>query len=467
MKKFDIDSLLVMPNDELKRHLMKANEDIEACNGELRTSQAENDRLRKENEDIRRLLETIRKDLEKANFRVEKYNFERFVGKADNLAFKAARKRTPEERAEARKRKGVAGRKTGSRNFAELDLAALAEGNEPLVFVPEELGEEELQTAKRAFLQDGDEDMKYVLERESPKLVVREVRYPVYQTPDGRMRRSPSHAPIPHSPAGPNLLADLCFMKIGLGVPCYRLSNQWLRPNGFPFSPQLVTRWINRAADAMSPACDAIRDLIRQASVVHIDETPVRTLDAEDRIHGYVFVFSADVGGRRIRYLGFSRDRKTDIVRDVLGEDFRGAIVVDGYDGYDRFERLGMSLQRCWQHARRKFTDCVKSLPQKQRKGSDAQRIVGLFDAVFRDEATIRQIGFQTAEDRLRLRNDPARRKNVDDLVAALEGIRNRYDDGLPERRAAEYFLGDRDSFLHFQKDGRVPIDNSQAARGW
>ena len=191
----------------------------------------------------------------------------------------------------------------------------------------------------------------------------------------------------------------------------------------------------------------------------------MRTLDAQDRVNGYIFVFSALVEGKRYRYYHFSQDRKTDIVSDVLGSDYRGLIVVDGYGGYDRFSGLGMGIQRCLVHAARKWKDIQKGLPKKERKKHGSARIVELFERVFCDEEEIRQIGPKTAEERLALRKDPKRAGHVEELVRAIEDVPNRYAEDSAMYKAAQYFLNDKEAFLTFTRNGLAPTDNSEAER--
>ena len=246
--------------------------------------------------------------------------------------------------------------------------------------------------------------------------------------------------------------------------PHYRYVS-WFSDAGFPIDTQTLYRWTSAACDAMLPLYGSYKDIIRKAQVVHIDETPVRTLDAQDRVNGYIFVFSALVGGKRYRYYHFSQDRTTGIVSEVLGSDYKGLIVVDGYGGYDRFSDLGMGIQRCLVHAARKWKEIQKGLPKRERKKHESARIVGLFERVFCDEEEIRQIGPRTAEERLALRKDPKRAAHVEELVRAIEDIPNRYAEDSAMYKAAKYFLNDKEAFLTFTRNGLAPTDNSEAER--
>ena len=425
--------------------------------------------LQKENDEITDALTKVLKSLSDSKSIVRRFNLQRFFSVRDNAAMDEARKDEEKAKKESMEEKADAddkakrGRPTGSKthqDYAEC-LAKMAEGNEPIYEdALAGLSDEE----RAAYVKIG-EDVSYVLTKTTEKISVRKVIRPAYKNREtGKIAKEPSHAPLLGCFAGPSVLSDLLLMKYGLGVPHYRYCG-YLRVSGIPVDTQTLYRWSEGACRALEPVCGSLQSLLRRADVVHIDETPVRELDADGRVHAYVFVFSAEVDGHRVRLYRFNEDRKTDIVDDVLGKDYRGLIVVDGYDGYDRFERLGLSVQRCLVHARRKWTDILSGLPKKSRKGSFAERAVKCFDTVFRDEEVIRQIGPKTPEERLALRKRPENTAHIEELRKTMREAKEMYAKGAPEQKAADYFLGDEDCFLTFTRDGRAPADNQEAER--
>lgn len=413
---------------------------------------------------------TLQGTLAEQKILIKRYQLERFFSKRDN-AYKDATEK--EEKDGAGKSEDSAsgsteqkskhtGRPSGTLNYSETDLEAVSRLNETKRLDPlDGMAEEERKKYVLVHVES-----TYEVEYHDATITVTKVERPVYKKigTEKEFLCEPSHAPARNCIAGPGLLADILMMKYGFGVPHYRYVS-WFSDAGFPIDTQTLYRWTSAACRSLLPLYNAYRAMISQASLVHIDETPVRTLDAEGRVNGYIFVFSALVGGRRYRLYHFSEDRKTEIVREVLGDGYRGLIVVDGYGGYDRFSDLGMGIQRCLVHAARKFKDILKGLPKAERKVHEAGRIVKLFDRVFADEEEIRQINPKTAEERLALRRDPRRKAHVDELVAALEDAKSRFAEGSCMRRAADYFLNDRESFLTFTRNGAAPVDNSEAER--
>ena len=63
-------------------------------------------------------------------------------------------------------------------------------------------------------------------------------------------------------------------------------------------------------------------------------------------------------------------------------------MICDDYSGYDKLRKNkdNIKLQRCWAHARRKYMDILKAMPEKNRKESIAYNIVSRMDKLFKIE---------------------------------------------------------------------------------
>lgn len=391
---------------------------------------------------------------------IRRYNLERFVGSSDNIGIVNDKEKIRSSNSKENIKKG--GRTVNSKNFnmSDDELEKLAKDNEPIYYDPiNKIPEDE-----RYMYVKVSEDTSYQLEIVQKRIIVRKIIRDIYKKNDGTFLKEMSHAPILGSMASASILSDTLFMKYGLGVPHYRYEN-WLKTQQIPISTNTLYNWTRGACNALLPIYDEIKSSFKKAEVIHIDETPIRTLDSEDRINGYIFVFSAIIDGISRRLYHFSSDRKTTIVEEVLGKDYKGIIVVDGYDGYDKFSSLGMNIQRCLVHATRKFKDIVKGTPKKLQSKCHAKKVVAMFTRIFTDEIEIKQIGYKTLEDKLKLRNDPTRIKHVNELVEELENISKDYAADSLMKKAADYFLNDKESFLFFLKDARAPLDNSEAER--
>ena len=88
---------------------------------------------------------------------------------------------------------------------------------------------------------------------------------------------------------------------------------------------------------------DQLREEIRRSAAVHQDETGWR----ENGKNGYVWAAVT----RAVRYFERHGTRSGSVPKEILGKDFCGVVVCDGYAGYDGLE---CQLQRCWTHLLRK-----------------------------------------------------------------------------------------------------------------
>ncbi len=108
---------------------------------------------------------------------------------------------------------------------------------------------------------------------------------------------------------------------------------------GLHISVGELRKLLDAVASRGKAAYDALKKEIRGSPVVQADETSWR----EDGQHGYVWAFLAPT----IRYFERHGSRSGQIPKAVLGEDFTGIVVSDGYKGYDP---LACEKQRCWVH---------------------------------------------------------------------------------------------------------------------
>jgi len=127
---------------------------------------------------------------------------------------------------------------------------------------------------------------------------------------------------------------------------------------------------------------------MQRSPIVHADETSWR----EDGQNGYIWSFSTpgtpdDRGGSKdaIRYFERDRSRSHEVVRRILGGEFKGTLVSDFYSGYNDY---GCPKQRCWSHLLRDLHELKQEHPEGQPEhetvGAWAKAIRGLYDEATR-----------------------------------------------------------------------------------
>lgn len=119
---------------------------------------------------------------------------------------------------------------------------------------------------------------------------------------------------------------------------------------------------------------DALKDEIRGSPVVQADETSWR----EDGQHGYLWAFLTPT----VRYFERHGTRSSQVPQDVLGADFTGIVVSDGYKGYDP---LPCEKQRCWVHLLRHG----HRLRTKYPEAAEAQAWEATLKALYQEAVTL------------------------------------------------------------------------------
>lgn len=150
--------------------------------------------------------------------------------------------------------------------------------------------------------------------------------------------------------------------------------------------------YMAKTAEVLTPIYERMKsDLLRNnTKVIHADETTL-TLSKQvnpDRKKSCVFVYASSFyDDKQIHIYEFNETRAIDPESSYL-KDFDGYVICDDYHGYDKLRKNkeNIKLQRCWAHARRKYMDIIKAMPQEIRKKSIAFKIITKMDLLFKIE---------------------------------------------------------------------------------
>jgi transposase len=135
----------------------------------------------------------------------------------------------------------------------------------------------------------------------------------------------------------------------------------------FHLSVGAIVRAGTQVAQAGESAVQAILQQLRDSPVVHADETGWR----ENGQNRYVWSFSTPTA----RYFTFGT-RAGTMVDEVLGEDFGGVLVSDGYAGYNHYP---CPHQRCWVHLLRDLHELKQRYPTDAKLARWTGRIHALY----------------------------------------------------------------------------------------
>lgn len=259
------------------------------------------------------------------------------------------------------------------------------------------------------------------------------------------------------SVAGPGLLAYIATAKYQDALPLYRQSKIFERL-GVQLDRATLAHWMIRCGELIQPLINRLTEHILEQPWVHMDETPVQVLkepgkSAESK--SYMWVLGGGAPGQRNVVFHYDPGRGGAVPEAMLGE-YRGALMVDGYSGYDRVCNARPLLRLgCWVHARRKFVD-AKKLQPKGKTGRPDQALAYI-QQLYAVERRAKQ---STAEQRHQLRQEMAL-----PVLAKLKTWLEETTPRVPPQSAlgkALHYLGQQWPRLnHYLDDGRYPIDNN------
>jgi transposase len=274
--------------------------------------------------------------------------------------------------------------------------------------------------------------------------------------------KSPMNDPvIKGSFASPEAIAQIMTQKFVMGAPLYR-QEQELQRNGIKLSRQTMSNWLLRATeDWLEPIYDMMHEILLNRDVLHADETTLQVLrepgkPAQSKSYMWLYRTSGDASSPIVLY-DYQPDRKTKRPADFLKE-FKGYLHTDGYEAYHSLGS-GITVIGCWAHARRKFDEALKSLPEKDREGSNALLGKRHIDKLFMLE---REFADMTPQERYKKRlefSKPA----LEAFYAWLTSLSVLPKSGVGVAR--HYVLSQRKYLDRYLMDGRLEISNNRAER--
>ena len=182
---------------------------------------------------------------------------------------------------------------------------------------------------------------------------------------EGHLRTAAMPAqPLPKSLASPGLLAHVATAKYADALPLYR-QHQQLQRIGVDLSRTTLATWMVRAGALVVPLLNLLRDELLDRPYLLMDETTVQVLEEPGKaVQSKSQLWAQMSAGPEPPIVLFEDDptRSGDVPQRLLA-GFTGALHTDGYSGYAPAVRdQGLVHLACWAHARRGFTDTLKSL---------------------------------------------------------------------------------------------------------
>lgn len=253
--------------------------------------------------------------------------------------------------------------------------------------------------------------------------------------------------------AAPGLLAQVLIAKYVDHAPLYRQEGIFAR-SGVAIPRSTLAEWVGVCGVRLQPLVDALRSELLASPVLHADETPVALLDpgAGKTQRAYLFAYATASAGHPLVVFDFCNSRSGKHAARFLG-DYRGALMVDDFAGYNALFTQGITELGCMAHARRKYFD-LHQANQSTQALEALERIAELY----RIEATVKDLAPQ---DRHRYRWQHAKPR-LDDFHRWLLTLRQATLDGSGLAKAIDYSLKRWSALTRYLDDGRYPIDNNR-----
>jgi transposase len=267
-----------------------------------------------------------------------------------------------------------------------------------------------------------------------------------------------------NSLVSPSLEAAIINGKYVNAVPLYRLEKEFERYN-LNISRQDMANWTIQCADRyLAILYDYLHERIYDYHVLQADETPV-LVNKDGRTAGsksYMWVYRTGrmYQDKQIVLYDYQQTRNTSHPREFL-KNFKGVCVTDGYQVYHTLdkERDDLTIAGCWAHARRRYDEAVKALPEKDQKSSLAYLALKQIQAIYREEKRLSEL---SPEERLKLRQ-----VSVKPLVEAyFVWVKEHIGKVLSKSKTwsgFNYSINQEKYLKAFLDDGEVPMDNNAA----
>jgi transposase len=224
-----------------------------------------------------------------------------------------------------------------------------------------------------------------------------------------------------------------------------------LRGHGTPISRSTLNELLIRVAQKLEPIHAHLLAAVREADVVHADETPIRLLSHDKQAWVWVFI-----GGGTVAFV-FDRSRASSVPERVLGGS-KGKLLTDGFAGYNAVTKPGgRTAARCHSHIRRKFHEALPTAPR-------AREVLDLYAAIYAIEAEAKADGIAGTDEHLQ-----RRKEQMGPLLAQLESwmleVRESTPPKSPLGKAIAYALGQWQGATRCLDDPNIPLDNNVSER--
>lgn len=293
------------------------------------------------------------------------------------------------------------------------------------------------------------------LEMTAPELYVRvTIRHKGKRKSTGEIITAPVPVePLAKSYAGPTILTEFTVGKYFDHIPFYRMI-QMVKRLGMEIPQSTTELWFHGVADLMRPLYYRLEEILLSLDYLESDETTVPVVNSEKKrtVKGYLWLAMAVL--QPLVIFHYHEGSRAGKVALNYFRNFKGALQVDGFAGYDALDKFdGIIILCCWAHARRYYDRALNT--DKER----ASYAISQIDMLYSIEAMANEKKLSYEE------RAEYRRQYAYPIIRALEAwALAEYDQVLPKSpigKAMSYMLTRIRQLSRYTMDGRYRIDNN------
>lgn len=241
---------------------------------------------------------------------------------------------------------------------------------------------------------------------------------------------------------GIRLMSVIAHLKTVCRVPVDQIKKLVWTLWGLMISSGEISELLHDVAELGEHVYERLLAEVRGSPVVHADETGWR----EDGVNGYIWSFSTP----DVRYYTYRHSRSSAVAKEVLSEEFCGALVADFYAAYNFYDGI---KQRCWVHLARDLKYLVEKNP-------DLPRTAVWVDAVMAVYHRAKQTTDKQYSQLERSRLKTCFERELLELCRPYVDVKS-----APERVLAQRITNFIGELFAFVADPRIPSENNAAER--
>ena len=231
---------------------------------------------------------------------------------------------------------------------------------------------------------------------------------------------------------------------------------------GVPFTDTTLSNWMINASENLKPFVERLKERLLENSYIQADETTLQVLKEKDRKatqKSYIWL-GVGMDKYKVVYMHYANNRNGETALSLF-KGFEGYLQTDGYGGYNQVVKQGEIVQlACWAHARRKFTDIIKSSKSDEESNQLANDAIVLIKKLYKIEKEIKDDPPELRQLIRKEKSEPI----INTIRAWLDAnFFKAQKHGGAIAKAFVYLNNQFSKLIVYLEDGRLNIDNNGA----